>query len=347
MKLKKIIELTNAEYHSSSEYSNSECSLDEILINGVKNLNSASENDISFYFPTSKRAAAENLELAYKTKAKVLFLSEKINDLNKVQLIVKNPMLAIIKLAEIMRFRPSFGLGIHSSAVISDTAKVSKSARIGPNCVVGDNCIVEENCILHSNVVLYPNVELGKECEIHAGAVIRENVILGDDCLIQGGAVIGGEGFGYIPDKEQGHRRIPHIGKVFLDNRVDVGSNSSVDRGTLGDTKLGEATKLDSLVQIGHNNQIGKRVLVCAMSGIGGSGSIGDDSVIGGHVGIADHIKITSRVRLAGKTGVSADITEPGDYMGAFYAEPVRQFWRQLASLKSLPKVLKEIKKKL
>ena len=100
-------------------------------------------------------------------------------------------------------------------------------------------------------------------------------------------------------------------------------------------------------MQVGHNNKIGKRVLVCAMSGIGGSGSIGDDSVIGGHVGIADHINITSKVRLAGKTGVSADITEPGDYMGAFYAEPIRQFWRQLASLKSLPKVLKEIKKKL
>jgi len=342
MKLQKIIDLTNAKLHS-----NLDCNLDKIIIKGVKNLASASENDISFYFPTSKRAAAQNLELTYKTKAKVIFLLEKINDLDKIQLIVKNPMAAIIELAEIMRFRPSFGQGIHKSAIISETAQVSKSARIGPNCVVGDNCKIKENCILHSNVVLYPNVELGQDCEIHAGAVIREHVVLGDDCLIQGGAVIGGEGFGYIPDKVQGHKRIPHIGKVFLANRVDVGSNASVDRGTLGDTQLGEATKLDSLVQIGHNNQIGKRVLVCAMSGIGGSGSIGDDSVIGGHVGIADHIKITSKVRLAGKTGVSADITEPGDYMGTFYAEPVRQFWRQLASLKSLPKVLKEIKKKL
>ena len=342
MKLEKIIELTGATLNS-----NLDINIDSIEITGVKNLDSANENDLSFYFPTSKRAAAQNLELAYKTKAKVLFLSKEIDDLKKIQLIVKNPMASIIQLTEIMRFKPSFGDGIHKSAIISKTAEVSKSARIGPNCVVGENCKIEENCILHSNVVLYPNVELGKDCEIHAGAIIRENVILGNDCLIQGGAVIGGEGFGYIPDKIEGHRRIPHIGKVYLANRVDVGSNASVDRGTLGDTKIGEATKLDSLVQIGHNNKIGKRVLVCAMSGIGGSGSIGDDSVIGGHVGVADHVNITSKVRLAGKTGVSADITEPGDYMGAFYAEPIRQFWRQLASLKALPKVLKEIKKKL
>ncbi len=342
MKIEKIIELTNATLDSKLDIKT-----DSIEIIGVKNLDSATENDISFYFPTSKRAAAENLKLAYQTKAKVLFLSKEIKDLEKIQLIVSNPMASIIKLAEIMRFKPSFGDGVHQSAIISNSASVSKSARIGPNCVIGDNCKIDDNCILHSNVVLYPNVEIGKDCEIHAGAIIRENVILGNDCLIQGGAVIGGEGFGYIPDKLEGHKRIPHIGKVHLANRVDVGSNASIDRGTLGDTKIGEATKLDSLVQVGHNNKIGKRVLVCAMSGIGGSGSIGDDSIVGGHVGIADHINITSKVRLAGKTGVSADITEPGDYMGTFYAEPIRQFWRQLASLKALPKVLKDIKKKL
>lgn len=339
LNLSKISELTGAKIHWGNINPDN-----NLVISGLKNLDAACESDISFYFPTSKRAAAENLKLAYSTKAKVLFVSETLTDLEKIQLVVAHPMAAMVRLAEIMRFQPSFGNGIHPTAVISDSAIISDNVRIGPLCVIGDNCKIAAGCILHANVTLYPNVELGQECEIHAGVVIRENVILGQDCLIQAGAVIGGEGFGYIPDRNLGHRRIPHMGAVRLGDRVDLGANASVDRGTLGDTIIGEASKLDSLVQVGHNNKLGKRVLVCAMSGIGGSGSIGDDSVVGGHVGIADHIKIGSKVRLGGKTGVSSNVEEPGDYIGSFYAEPAKQYWRQLAAIKSLPVLIREFR---
>lgn len=337
LNIDKISEITNAKIHWGTDER-------DLKIQGLKNLDSATNTDISFYFPTSKRAAAENLKLAYSTKAKVLFVSEVIIDLEKIQLIVPHPLAAMVRLAEIMRFQPSFGEGIHPTAVISKSAKIAEAVKIGPYCVIGDNCKIDAGTILHANVTLYPNVELGEKCEIHAGVVIRENVVLGKDCLIQAGAIIGGEGFGYIPDQKLGHRRIPHMGAVNLGDRVDLGANASVDRGTLGDTIIGEASKLDSLVQIGHNNRLGKRVLVCAMSGIGGSGSIGDDSVVGGHVGIADHVKIGSKVRLGGKTGVSSDVKEPGDYIGSFYAEPAKQYWRQLAAIKSLPELIREFR---
>ena len=315
-----------------------------ISISGLKNLDSATEDDLSFYFPSSKRAAADNLKQAYASKAKALFVSEVLNDIEKIQLVVTHPMAAMVRLAEIMRFQPSFGDGIHPTAVIDQTAKIEAGVKIGPYCIIAKNCVIAKDCILHANIVLYENVELGEKCEIHAGVVIRENVVLGQDCLIQAGAVIGGEGFGYIPDRTLGHRRIPHMGAVRLADRVDLGANASVDRGTLGDTVIGESSKLDSLVQVGHNNQLGKRVLVCAMSGIGGSGSIGDDSVVGGHVGIADHVKIGSKVRLGGKTGVSSNVPEPGDYIGSFYAEPAKQYWRQLASIKSLPILIRDFR---
>lgn len=339
LNLNQISELTAAKVHWGKISPDN-----NLVIKGLKNLDSATESDISFYFPTSKRAAAENLKLTYATKAKAIFVHEVIPDLERIQLVVAHPMAAMVRLAEIMRFQPSFGNGIHKTAVISDSAEIATDARIGPYCVIGDNCTIAKGCILHANVTLYPNVKLGEKCEIHAGVIIRENVVLGQDCLIQAGAVIGGEGFGYIPDKNLGHRRIPHMGAVKLGDRVDLGANASVDRGTLGDTIIGEACKLDSLVQVGHNNKLGKRVLVCAMSGIGGSGSIGDDSVVGGHVGIADHIKIGSKVRLGGKTGVSSNVEEPGDYIGSFYAEPAKQYWRQLAAIKSLPGLIKEFR---
>jgi UDP-3-O-[3-hydroxymyristoyl] glucosamine N-acyltransferase len=259
-------------------------------------------------------------------------------------------MLAVVSLAEVFAQKTSFNEGIHDTAVIDPSAVIGEGVTIGPYCVIGAKAKIGNNTKLHAQVVIYPEVSIGSDCEFHAGVVVRERVVIENDCLFQPGAIVGGEGFGYVPDPKLGHRRIPHLGNVHLGTRVDMGANSSVDRATFGSTVLGTATKIDSLVQVGHNNKLGERVLVCAMTGIGGSGTVGNDSILGGHVGVADHVNIASRVRVGGKTGVSSDIEQAGDYLGGFRAEPAKQYWRELASIRSLPrfmKQLKEIKKKL
>lgn len=287
---------------------------------------------------------------ACSTSAGAVLVDKEYPEFNSLQIVCGHPILAVVALAEMFKQKTQFNSGIHETAVVDPSAQIAEDVIIGPYCVIGASCTIGAGSTLHAHVTIYPEVSIGSKCELHAGVVVRERVQIDDDCLLQPGAVVGGEGFGYIPDPKLGHRRIPHLGNVHLCSRVDLGANASVDRATFGSTVVGTSTKLDSLVQVGHNNKLGERVLVCAMTGIGGSGTVGNDSILGGHVGVADHVNIASKVRVGGKTGVSSDITEPGDYLGGFRAEPAKQYWRELASIRSLPRImkqLKELKKKI
>lgn len=322
----------------------------DISFSAIKPLDTAKKNNISFFAPTSKKVSSLLFEQACKSNAGVILVSKHYPEIKTSQIICAHPIIAVVGIAEFLYQPTSFNTGIHETAVVDSTAIIGADVTIGPYCVIGAHVKIGDSSKLHAQITVYPNASIGEGCELHANVVVRENVIIENYCLIQPGAVIGGEGFGYVPDSKLGHRRIPHMGSVKLHQGVDVGANSSIDRGTFGVTELGRSTKIDSLVQIGHNNKLGERVLVCAMTGVGGSGSVGSDSILGGHVGVADHVHIASKVRIGGKTGVSSDVTEAGDYLGGFRAEPARQFWRELASIRSIPKLLsqfKEIKKRL
>ena len=178
---------------------------------------------------------------------------------------------------------------------------------------------------------------------VHSGACIREGCEIGDYGIIQNGAVVGSEGFGYVPDLELGLRHVPQTGNVKLEARVDIGANTCIDRGTAGDTHIHLGSKLDNLVQVGHNVSIGSHSILCGQVGIAGSVNIGEQVVLGGNSGVADHVDIVSGVRVAAKSGVIADIDEKGDYIG-FPAQKASTWRRQLVNLKNLPKILKELK---
>jgi UDP-3-O-[3-hydroxymyristoyl] glucosamine N-acyltransferase len=178
---------------------------------------------------------------------------------------------------------------------------------------------------------------MGAGVTLHSGVSLREGTVLGSHVTVHNNTVIGGDGFGYVPDPSVGLRKVPHVGNVIIEDQVEIGANTSIDRGALGSTKIGFGTKIDNQVQIGHNVTIGKFCIICGQTGIAGSVTIGDRCVFGGGSGAADHVSICSGVRLGGRTGATGNINEPGDYLG-FPALAASQWKRAQAALRRLAK---------
>jgi len=316
----------------------------DLSISSIKPLSSASSSDLSFFSPTSKRKTAELTEQARLTSAGALLVAEFDEGFSCTQIKVPHPLGALVELAPFFKISDQES-GIHPTAVIHNTASVSKSASIGAYVVVGARSKIGDRTIVYPHTCIYQDVVIGTDGVIHAGCIIRESTLVGDNCLFQPGVVVGGDGFGYLPDKKVGHRRIPHLGQVILENDVDLGANTTIDRGTFGETRIGLGTKIDNLVMVGHNVKIGERSLLCAQVGISGSCEIGDEVVLAGQAGVADHVKIGNRVRVGAKSGVSSDV-EKGDVAG--YPHQELSVWRRnQIAIKYLPELLKKQKRGL
>jgi len=233
--------------------------------------------------------------------------------------------------------------------LISDKSEISKSVSIDsdtsvlPFSYIADNVKIGKNCIIHPFVCIYDNVSIGDNCIIHSGSHIREDTIINNNTVIHNGSVIGADGFGYIPDSKLGIKKVPQIGKVIIGENVEIGANSCVDRGAIGDTVLGNNNKLDNHVQIGHNVKSGQFCLFCGGVAIGGSSNIGNNVTFGGCSAVADHTNIPDNVRLAGMSALIGEIKEPGDYAG-FPAVPVKHWRKMIVGLRKLPSLIKNIK---
>jgi UDP-3-O-[3-hydroxymyristoyl] glucosamine N-acyltransferase len=233
--------------------------------------------------------------------------------------------------------------GIHAQSWVHPEAFVDPTASIGPFAVVERGarveagsrvyaqCYVGENCIVGAGSILYP------------GAVLYQDVTLGEGCIIHSGAVLGADGFGFAWDGKKQHK-IPQVGAVSLSNFVEIGANTCIDRATAGSTTIGEDTKLDNLIQIGHNTRIGDHSVIASGTGISGSCRIGDRNTIAGQVAFSDHVGTTNDVMLAGRTGVTNDINKPGVYFG-FPARPYQEAIKALALATKLPDMLMRIRK--
>lgn len=217
------------------------------------------------------------------------------------------------------------GASIGAYAVVGRDARVGAGAVVHPHAVIGDRCVVGDNSIMYPHAVLYPGVELGARCVVHSGAVI------------------GADGFGFIWDGSQ-RLKVPQVGGVRIGDDVEVGANTCVDRATAGDTVIGRGSKLDNLIQVGHNVKIGEHVVVAGQCGISGSVTIGDRAVLGGGVGTTDHISIAADVTLGGRSGVDRDITEPGEYFGT-PARPAREALRTFMTYTKLPEIWSRLRK--
>ena len=243
-------------------------------------------------------------------------------------------------------FRPAIDrnrIGISLSANVSPNATIADDVDIYPGACVGDGVFVGSGTTIHSNVVIMENVRIGKDVQIFPGAVLYENTIVGDRCIIHAGAVLGAFGFGYRSNAGQ-HRLSPQLGNVVLEDDVEVGANTTIDRGTYESTVIGRGSKLDNLVMIGHNCVIGQHNLLCSQVGIAGSSSTGDFVVMGGQVGVGDHLAIGDGVMLCAQSGVMHDLDGNQTYAGA-PAVPARISMQQYALIGRLPELRNRLKK--
>lgn len=306
----------------------------EIEILGLASLSTAAESDITFF---------EGGDNFAQTKASCVIVSEAFDQATDAVLIrTKNPKLAFAKVAR--RLRPEgANTGWHETAIVARSARVLAS-NVGGFTYVGENSLVGSGGTLHAGVKIGTNVTIGENTVIHPNCTIYDNVKIGDNCVLHAGVVIGADGFGYVRDGENGYVKFPQIGTVVIENDVEIGANTCIDRGALGETRIGEGTKIDNLVQIGHNVQIGKRVVIASQTGISGSTVIEDDCVIGGQVGFGDHARVLSGAIIGSQAGVlPGKIVRPGVWWGT-PVQPLDDYKVQNAHLKSIGRLKDEVK---
>jgi len=313
-------------------------------IEGICSLDEPKSNHLSLFTGDSSKELKEQLK---KGDIKAVLIKSKLEvepEDGKVFIKVKNPVAALVSAMELFYTRTPNPSGVSDKASLHPTAKIGKGASVGAFAVLGEEVVVGESSIIHPQVVLYRDVKVGRNVEIHSGAVIREGTIIGDGVVIQNGAIIGADGFGYYFDGQK-LAPVPQVGVVSLSSGVEVGANSCIDRATLGTTKIGSETKIDNLVQIGHNAQIGSMSILCGQVGVGGSSRIGNGVTLGGQAGVADHAVIPDKARFAARSGAIGHYPESGDYAG-MPAIPAGQ-WRRIAtSLTKLPKLIAKINEK-
>ncbi len=257
---------------------------------------------------------------------------------------VDNAYESVAKLLQLYQSMEQKRTGIDSLAYIAPTAKIGKDVYIAPFAVVGDNAVIGDGCQLHPHATVGENAKVGENTIMYSNSVVYHDCVIGNNCILHAGCVIGADGFGFAPTSE-GYEKIPQIGIVTIEDNVEIGANTCIDRSTMGSTYVRKGVKLDNLVQIAHNVEVGAHTVMSAQSGIAGSTKVGQWCMFGGQVGIVGHLHIGDKVYCGGKTGITGDkIAKKGNvsFMGYPGVEP-REFAKQSAALKQLPDLLKEI----
>ncbi len=329
MKIKEIAEFLDGKFVGDGE----------IEIRSVADLEKAAAGEIAFIEKTEPGETAQN------TKASCLLVPENFEIKLPCSVIkVKNPKLAFAKIAAELHAPKTRTPEIHHSAVIAENAKIGKDVFIGAFCCVGENSEIGDESHLRTGAKIGDNTRIGKNCVLHPNVFIADNCTVGNNVILHSGVVIGADGFGYVRDGANGYVKFPQIGTVIIEDDVEIGANTCVDRGALGETRIGEGTKIDNLVQIAHNVQIGKRVVIAAQTGISGSTVIEDDCVIGGQVGMGDHATVRSGAIIGSQAGIlPGKIVRAGVWWGT-PVQPLDEYKRQNAMVKGLSRLREEVK---
>jgi UDP-3-O-[3-hydroxymyristoyl] glucosamine N-acyltransferase len=233
--------------------------------------------------------------------------------------------------------------GIHPTAIIESTAKVGTDVYIGPYAYIGENCIIGEGCSVYPHVYIGDNSKLGINCTLNPGVKIYHDCILGEGCIIHAGTVIGSDGFGFAPQSENEYMKIPQLGNVILEDLVEIGANVTIDRATMGSTIIRRGVKLDNLIQIGHNVEVGENTVMAAQTGIAGSTKVGRNCMFGGQVGISGHIRIANGSKIGAQAGIAGDVKEENTVILGSPAFDIKQFLRSTVVFKKLPELKTKI----
>lgn len=309
-------------------------------ITGIAALAEATPADLSF-LGNAKYADAVASSKAGALLVPVAFAGKPAS--GQAFLRVDNPSYALALLCSVLEARlwPRPAAGIHVSAVVAASAKVDPSAHVGPLCVIGEGAVVSAGVTLEARCHVGVQASVGVGCWLKPGVVIGDYCVLGARCRLQSGAVIGSDGFGYEPVNGE-IQRIPQIGNVVLEDDVEVGANSTLDRARFSQTVVGRGTKIDNLVQIAHNVRIGRQCLITAQVGIAGSTTLGDHCVLGGQSGVAGHLTLGDRVKLGAQTGLFEDVPADG-FMNGTPAVPFGLERRLVVLSRRLPELFKKV----
>jgi UDP-3-O-[3-hydroxymyristoyl] glucosamine N-acyltransferase len=278
---------------------------------------------------------------AEQSDATAIIADHRFNSTRKTVIRVLNARVAFAKALALFFPEPKLPAGIHPTAVVAPNAKIDSTAHVGPHCVVGERVQIGARSVLQSGNSVGDDSKLGADVNIFPNVTIYPRTEIGDRVRIHAGTVIGSDGYGYVLDSGV-HLKVPQTGNVILGDDVEIGANVTVDRGALGPTMIGRGTKIDNLVQIGHNVQIGEHCLVIAQVGIAGSACLGNYVVLAGQVGIGGHLKLGNQVTVGAQAGVMTDIPDGEKWLGA-PARPDREFKRQVIAIQRLPDLLKRI----
>ncbi len=314
-------------------------------ITGAAGLDIAANGDVTFlanpkYTPQVK-----------ETKASAIFLNEKEN-IDRADIAVlrsKDPYLAYTRALRLFYPAPEIVKSIHKTAVIDQSATFSETVEIGANVVVGKNCVIGKNVKMFPNATIYENVKIGANTTIHSGVSIRENCEIGANCILHNNVVVGSDGFGYAKTEEKRWLKIPQIGRVVIEDDVEIGAGTCIDCASVGETRIKSGAKIDNLVQIGHSCIIEEDALVCAQTGLAGSSVIGKRVILAGQVGIAGHLRVGDDAVITAKSATSHDV-ENGKIISGVPAFDNRDWLRSIAAFRRLGEIartVRELQKKI
>ena len=278
----------------------------------------------------------------YTTESSIVLVNKSLvpsGKVNATMIRVDNAYEAFASLLQLVDKARPRKKGIHPTAVIESTAKIGEDVYIGAFVYIGDNALVGDNSSVYSHVSIGDKTSIGKNCTIYPGVKIYHECIIGDGCTIHAGTVIGSDGFGFAPQSETEFMKIPQIGNVVIEDHVEIGANVAIDRATMGSTVIRKGVKLDNLIQIGHNVEVGENTVMAGQSGIAGSSKGGKNCMFAGQIGVSGHVKVADGTKIGAQSGVPGDIREENTILTGYPAIDHRNFLRSSVLFKKLPEL--------
>jgi UDP-3-O-[3-hydroxymyristoyl] glucosamine N-acyltransferase len=282
----------------------------------------------------------------YETKASIVLVNKSFvprHDVPATLIKVENAYEAFASLLELYtKTKESLKQGIEQPSFIAETASVEKDIYLGAFAYIGKNAKIGKNVKIYPQAYIGDNVTVGDDCIIYSGVKVYEDCVIGNRCIIHSGAVIGADGFGFAPDQDGSYKKIPQIGNVILEDDVEIGANTTVDCSTMESTIIRKGVKLDNLIQIAHNVEVGKNTVMASQTGISGSTKIGENCMFGGQVGIGGHVTIGNKVTLGAQSGVAQNIKDNQTLLGT-PAFDLRTAMRAMMMIRELPQIRKDV----
>jgi UDP-3-O-[3-hydroxymyristoyl] glucosamine N-acyltransferase len=336
MKLKELAKLTNAVIENGS---------DELEVNGAAGLDIAFPDQITFLANPKYTAKVKD------TKAGAIFLSKSV-EIEKSDIAVVRADDAYVAYTLALRAfnpEPPISVGIHRSASIDDSSTVADDVEIAANVVIGKDCVIESGVRIMPNVTIYDRVTIGSNSVLHSAVSVREDCVIGSNCIIHNNSTIGSDGFGFARTSEKHWLKIPQVGRVVIEDDVEIGANTAIDCASVGESRVKRGAKIDNLVQIGHSCTIGEDALICAQTGLAGSSVIGDRVILAGQVGVAGHLTIGDDATVTAKSATSHNI-ENGKVGSGIPAFENRDWLRSTAAFRrlgSMSRMLRKLEKEI